>query len=607
MSNVQASVRRAGMRLNLNATLTATAVGAITAAAGWGCYTLVERSLTLHLSDSIGPALFGGLFVLVSATSLARRWTAPLAAAVAIDAAAGLRERLSTALQLERSPDAFARAAREDAERKAAGLPVGRYLPVRAPAFWPWSAATVAAALLLYAFMPQLNLLARAQAATQSDEQAALAVVQAEDIKAVVNEQMSRTRDLMKENAALSDLAKELEPIEMPDKATITPDDVRREAVKRIDSVKERIEAEQSSEKANAFKELQRQLAKLDPEKGQDPASKLSQALAKGDMQAAKKALEELQKEVKESAEKLGDEQKSAQAQQQLEQMAKQMEQLAQKMEALSKDNAALQKELENKGGLTKEQAEELLKKLAQMDPKQLEQQLQQAMKEAGVNQQQLQQLAQKVQQKMQAQQQAQNMQQAMQQAAQCMQACAQKGDASGMEGAAQAMGQAMAQLSEWEMTEQAMADMQAAMDKLQQMRAGMCQNPGDKIGDQGPGGGLGYGAKVGREAKAHQYEAQRARLQLRGGEIIGQSLVDGPQIRGEATAEAREAVASAVRDAQDAIERQDVPAQYQRPVASYFEKMAGLGRSQPADKKQPAGDKQASGESKDGGDKPKP
>ena len=63
----------------------------------------------------------------------------------------------------------------------------------------------------------------------------------------------------------------------------------------------------------------------------------------------------------------------------------------------------------------------------------------------------------------------------------------------------------------------------------------------------------------------------------MRGGEIIGQMLIDAPQIKGDAAAELRDAVNSAVRDATDAVERNQIPRQYERVLKVYFERLAGL------------------------------
>jgi hypothetical protein len=81
--------------------------------------------------------------------------------------------------------------------------------------------------------------------------------------------------------------------------------------------------------------------------------------------------------------------------------------------------------------------------------------------------------------------------------------------------------------------------------------------------------------------------EPTRVKSRMQGGTIIGQMLVNGPQMRGEATTEAVEAVTAAQRDAQDAVERDEVPRQYHAAVQRYFERLAGLSPSaepQPAE-----------------------
>jgi hypothetical protein len=99
----------------------------------------------------------------------------------------------------------------------------------------------------------------------------------------------------------------------------------------------------------------------------------------------------------------------------------------------------------------------------------------------------------------------------------------------------------------------------------------------------QGPNEGYGYGSRIGKERAAHQYDPTKVRSKMRGGEIIGQMLIDAPQIKGEAAAEVRDAVNSAVRDATDAVERNQIPRQYERVLRIYFERLAGLVGEQPA------------------------
>ena len=52
-------------------------------------------------------------------------------------------------------------AALRDAEKRAAALHVPTHIRLQAPSAWPWSAATLAAGVLLVLFMPAMNLLAK--------------------------------------------------------------------------------------------------------------------------------------------------------------------------------------------------------------------------------------------------------------------------------------------------------------------------------------------------------------------------------------------------------------------------------------------------------------
>ena len=96
----------------------------------------------------------------------------------------------------------------------------------------------------------------------------------------------------------------------------------------------------------------------------------------------------------------------------------------------------------------------------------------------------------------------------------------------------------------------------------------------------------------------AHQYDPTKVKSKMRGGEIIGQMLIDAPQIKGDAAAELRDAVNSAVRDATDAVERNQIPRQYERVLKVYFERLAGLiGEQASADEDADADEKPNTGE----------
>ena len=92
--------------------------------------------------------------------------------------------------------------------------------------------------------------------------------------------------------------------------------------------------------------------------------------------------------------------------------MAKMQEQLKKLANQLSEldDSLYLQKELENKAGLTEEEARKLAEKLAKMDPKQLEKELQRQLGNKGMSEKQLKELAKRIQQQQKAQKACQNM-----------------------------------------------------------------------------------------------------------------------------------------------------------------------------------------------------
>jgi hypothetical protein len=238
---------------------------------------------------------------------------------------------------------------------------------------------------------------------------------------------------------------------------------------------------------------------------------------------------------------------------------------------------------------MTAEEAKKLLNEMSKMDPKQLEKELQKRLGEKGMDQKQIQDLAKKLQQDQECKKAMQQMAKKMQNAAdQCKKQCQGqqpgKGEGEAQPGQGDAMSDAMQQMSEMEMAEQMMNELEAQMSDLQDTREGMCQGKGgkksDKIGEQGGNEGLGYGHKVGKETGAHGYKASKIKNLNNNGQIIGQMLVDGPQVKGEIGAEVKEAVSSAVRDASDAIERESIPRQYHELTRKYFESLAGLGGS---------------------------
>jgi len=581
MSILDQQVRRTHRRLTSNVMLRRAAWGVLVAAVAWGVIILVERLFVLGVPLGISAGLAAAFGLLITVIGTYRARVDQLSAAVVLDEATGLKERISTALTCRNDSDPFAQAAVHDAERLAGGVHVPKHVPYRAPSMWPWSVATLVAALILFQFMPTLDLLA-AEEVRADDSQHEAALEARQEVEVALKRQVDRVKQRLEDKPGMEGLKNELAELELPDEPTRTPEDVRREAVKRIEKVADKLKERMDEGKLNALEQLKRELAKLETPKGDDASSKLAEALASGDMESARKAMGDLKKQLEEAA-KTNDPATQAK----VAEMKKKLDDLSKKLEQLG-DQKKLAKDLQNKGRLSEEQAKKLLDKLKGMDQKQLAEAVKKALQDSGMTQKQIQEMAKKIAQNQQMQQQLKSMAQAMAQAAKACQQC--QNASQGQQGAGQAMQSAMqsamGQLSEMEMAEQMMNELEAQMAELEDLKAGVCEGNGqgngkegdpNNIGNQGPQAGRGYGARIGKQRGAHQYKKTKAKTRTKGGQIIGQFFVDGPQIKGESNAEATDAVNSALRDAEDAVERDDVPQQYHRVVQSYFDRLAGL------------------------------
>lgn len=592
MSNFEHRIQQARFRLNLNLLLEKLALALVLAASAWGAFWIIQRTFafSVPLGYSISAAAGIAAIIAFVLTFIARRDA--LAAAVRIDQAAGLKERVSSALTLSRSADPYAQAAVSDAERRAGGIHVPTHIPIQAPQLWPWSAATIAVAALVFAFMPKLNLFAGEEKKKDPLAQER-ALGEKVAVKQAFSEEMNKVRKLVEDTPGLADLKDDLKAMDIPDDPGAKPDDVRRDVLKKLDKVADQLSDKRDSLQLKTIEEIKKELSKIEPKQGKDPTSKLSQALAQGSTEEAKKAIDEMKKELEEAAEK-----SDAESKQKMQEMAQKLEEMSKKMSELG-DQQKMQKELENKAGMNEEQAKKMLDELSKMDPKQLEKELQKRLGDkSGMNAEQIKEMAKKLAQNQEAKKQMQEMAKKLAQAAQqCQKACdnpGQNGQKSGdAQAAADALSQAADQLSDMEMAEQMANELDAQLNDLKNMREGMCQGngqgqgkkPGEEIGNQGPNEGLGYGSRIGKEAGAHKYKTVRAEVRAQNGQIIGQMLIDGPQIKGEAAAEVKNAVNAAVRDATDAVEHDRVPRQYHDVTKRYFEELARLagGSSNPA------------------------
>ncbi len=541
---------------------------------------------------ALGLLLASGMVATV--VSLARRADAVTAAA-ALDDAAGLRERISTGLYCETSQDPYARAVVADAERISASLSVRRHIPLRTPrsCWYTGLAAFVVFVLLLLptgwidrqeakADLPDRDVLERRDVAIK------------ERINLIKKE--AKVNEALKDNPAMNELIAGLD--ELAKDPAAAPDARRHEAVKKLDKAADALRKQRSSEKFDRLAEMKKMLRSIKPEGDKDsPAHKLSEALAEGDFKSANEAIQALQQQLADM--------KSADNAEATQKMQEQLARLAAQLEKAA-DTSQLQKKLEQ-AGLSPEDAKKMLEKAAKGDMSELEKQL----AKLGLPQQQMSSLMQQMRKRAQACNACRNMSGALSQAASAMQQ-GQNSDAS------RGLQSAGGQLGELEMLEQEMNQLESQMSALESAKDSMnqcsqcqgtgtcggqpcraCQGSGFQTSPSGMGPrGQGRGGLAPESPANVAFKVERTRVFTGPGRVIGQFLVEGEQVKGEAATKLVEVIAAEERNATDAINRDRIPRQYQQSVKEYFRRIQKtLTGETPNDDTQGDGAKAGSGE----------
>lgn len=484
------------------------------------------------------------------------------AAAAVLDEAAGLRERISSGLYCTESTDPFAQAVLQDAQNVASVVTVRQHLKLRfpKPAVYTTIAIIVAGVLLL---LPD-GMLERSEAKEQRELARRI-----ERTRVEVRERLQPIKKIAETNPALKDLKQQLEKLEQdPNGKLMQPQDIRREAIKKIDKLSDALRKQRGSDRFDKVHEMKKMLRRI-RQRNQGATGKLTKALAKGDFKTAQEEVKQLQ-DMLATLKHKEDREMVKQLQNQLKTLSKQLEKIA--------DDKQLREKLEQ-AGVKKEDVERMLKNLTKKDLDQLKKQLQQN----GLSQKQADQLAKQLQSRKSACTACKRMSQAMSNAAG---ACG-KGD---MEGAAGGMQAAGDQLSELEQIEQEMNQLESQLSQCQNAKDGLCGGQGGK--KQGGCGGMG---KLGQgrgglapedDTGGFKFKIHRQKVHTGKGKIIGQFLVDAEQLKGGVTTELADVVAAEERDATDAINRDRIPRQYQKAVKEYFSYVQkALSRSAATDK----------------------
>jgi hypothetical protein len=545
----QRKVRTVRIRCSLNLLLrqagrVLTVAGAVAALA-----ILTERLLAVRV---LTPDGLWGFWSAVAGFVLVLwflRIPSRMQASLLLDERLGLRERCSTTLALAQSEDAFARAARSEALRAVQRADVRGHFPVSLSRHWYWGAGTWLVAIALVFLLPQQDLLGLLRRKERQVQQAE----QLEQARSEVKQQTEAVKAVVRglDNA---DLAEELEKLGELGRAGAA-EDVKREAIKTLGDLSEKIEDMQNDAQIHAARMLQQRLRQI---RGSvDPlARKMRMALAKGEFAQAAQILRELAKQDVEG--KISDARRK--------EISEQLQKLAEELRKLGEQKRELEDELKKLG---------LNKELAQLSEERLRQRLQQE----GLAPELVEQL--------------------MDEMAACQGACGlsmELGQALGGVGlgggdfSGDQLSAAIGQLDALESLQQQAIMLRASLDEIsrsvaslgEQMSRGFNQNP--RPGElPNPWG-------VGTEAARRRFEdedlqtatkATRAPSDTAGGPPVASWYFKDMQVRGEARRDFTEVVRASRARAAEAISENQIPRRYQEAVKQYFSQLEE-GQAQP-------------------------
>lgn len=571
---MERQIRTTQRRLWLNRWLRSLCTCLLAATAAFAAVVLVVRSFDLPWPLQAVAGALAAIATIVSAVWTWRHREDEVTAAAALDEAAGLRERVSSGWFCRTSADPFAQAVVSDAERISALVTPRMHIRIRPPPLLGWTVSTAILAALM--FLIPLGWLKRTEAGISANPTALI-----EREKITVRKRLDEVRDLVAKVPGLEDLKEDLDkPADPIGGAPLKPGDIRHEAVKKIDRLENALKQKRESEEYTAARDLQRMFRTLkQPEAANAPTRKLADSLQKGDFKGAKEEIRALREQLATL--------KSEQDKELVERLSRQLAELSKQIE-----QAAAQKNLEQKlqqAGLTPEQMERLLESLRKKDLEQVKRELE----ARGLDPQQIQKLAEQMKRQQNAGELAKKLAQALSQSAQA--------GASGEPGEAGAgLAAAEGQLSELEMLEQEMGQLDAALAEVQAGRSqldqpcsgcngtgrqgsGSCGSCGGTGRGQQPGGagmgqvGQGRGGLAPEQQTDVGFKIDRAKVHTGRGAIIGQVQFDGEQVKGEVDAQLVDVVTAAERDASDRINRDRIPRQYQKAVKAYFSDMRKL------------------------------
>ena len=507
---------------------------------------LTDRLLALGIIKSINSRAVLSFSATVIALILLLwllRQPSRMQVSLLLDERLKLHERFSTTLALADSEDPFADAARSEARQKAEQVNIRGHFPIRPSRCWMYAFSTWLIAAAIISFMPQKDLLGFLRKDRQEQQRAR----QLEKTKVDIKEAAYPVKLAIKQlgEPELADALSKLD--QTPNDAR--PQDIKRQAIRRLGDLSDKIQQMQSGMKLDSVNQLQKMFKQL---RGSSDvfSQKLRLALAKGKFSQASNLMSELQKELAKG--NLSPEQQKA--------LTRQLQDLAKRLQELAQKNEEFEKELEKLG---------LNKELAKLS----EQQLRQILLKQGLS--------------------AKNIEELLRKASAFRSAagmCAGLGSAMAACGAGfgQLSGDGLAaateQLDEFDALKQQLMLTHASLDEISRAIAclgdGMGQGigglgqfmegPSDRFGPGTGGPGVGYGP---RGTTSDDTSTQSTRLKNKPGQgpAIASWYFQESQIKGEAKRDFTEVVQAARDGAAAAISENEIPRKYEEAIKKYF------------------------------------
>ena len=484
-----------------------------------------------------GPlAIIASLAVLIASFVAIFSGPSKLDAAVAIDRAFDLRERLSTALTLpvELRETPAGKAILADAVCRVANLKVTSAFGIRLPRR-AWVVLIPAALAVSMVFVPAwVRQTAQARTETKVNAKALAKEAQALTQKISSQRQAIDKEKFPEVKKLLAQIEKKAEDLAKSPPAQ--KDRVLVEMNKLADALKER------QKQLGSPDQVKRQLQQLKAMGQNGPADQLAKELAHGDFKKAAEQLKELQEKLQKGELALAE---TKALQDQLAEMSKKLKEIA-NMDERKRQLEQAQKN----GGLSKEQYEREMEKL----------------KQQSEGFQQLQQIVSKLRQ---------------------AQESLQKGDA---KQAAESLGMTQQQLAWLAKQLEEMESLDRAIADIMDCKNGLSEDGTNRLGDnhgglhntddmhQGMENGLGRGRGQGDRPEARDQTdtySTKVQQQIRKGKAVLQGFTEpGKTVRGQSTIDIQGEIEAATVSPADALSNQRIPKNVEKHVRAYYDRI---------------------------------